>query len=176
MKRMMLIAAMLLFALEATAQVSKAPAPSKAPKEAGALSGRTGYFELGLAGGYMFNPDMPAGMVDINYYLTDEISVGPYFHFGGGGQNHYWGVAGQIRYAPELAANAKARPYGTLGIGFINTSFENTDHPKGITYFFPIGGGLEFEVNDILSLDIGGIFAISQDSFTGLTVGLKAIL
>jgi len=147
------------------------------PKDAapdGKIS-RAGYLSVGLGGAYMWDPDMPAALVSIDYYVTDEISVGPHFQVGGAGSNNYWGVAGQVKYTPALANNQKVRPYVMMGIGFADLRFEEIEE-DGITYLFPIGGGMEFEVADILSIDFGGIFNITEDSFTGLTVGCRILL
>jgi opacity protein-like surface antigen len=163
----------LLWSLPGLAQ----PPPDRGgPKGTGALSGRTGYINLGLAAGYMFEPDMPMGLISLDYFVTDEIAVGPYFHVGGAGRNKFWALSGQVRYSPSLSANPAVRPYGMLGIGFGEMTLEKNDRDDDLVYFFPVGGGMEFELTDILTLEVGGLFEISKNSFAGLTVGVKVIL
>lgn len=171
MKRMLFVAlfAAALFSAEAIAQESRSPGSS--------LVDRAGYANIGLYGGYMFDPDMPMGMINLDYFVTDEFSVGPYFQSGGAGHNSYWGLAGQVRYTPALAGNSNVRPYLTGGIGFCELDFEDRDDGEDdLTYFFPVGGGMEFGLTDILSLDLGGLFNITEDSFAGMNVGLRILL
>lgn len=149
-------------------EVEPAPAPS-------ALAGRSGYVSIGLNGGFMVDPDMTAGLLSLDYYITDEISVGPYLHIGGSGDDSYWGVSGQMKYSAELANNPSIRPYGTVGIGFVELDFDDMDSSE-TTYFFPVGGGLEFELTDIISADVGAYFMITEDTFAGLTAGVRILL
>lgn len=161
-----LVAALVfLFAFESTAQE---PPPS-------AISTRSGYVSLGVAGGFMIDPDMGAGMVSLDYYVTDEVSIGPYAQLGGSGSNSYWGVSGQVKFSAALSGNSSVRPYGTLGIGFVQIDFEDRDDDD-MTYLFPVGGGFEFELSDILSLDAGALFNITEDTFGGLVLGVRVLL
>jgi hypothetical protein len=169
MKRIMLIAAAVLVSFNAWAQDNAPAAPS------GSLGSRSGYASVGIAGGYMIDPKMTMGMVNLDYYVTDEISVGPYFQIGGGSDNSYWGVSGQVKFSAALANNPNIRPYATIGIGFVELDLDKYDDPK-TTYLFPVGGGMEFEINDMISIEGGTMFNITQDTFGGLTVGLRVLL
>jgi hypothetical protein len=167
---MAILAALIpLISMDAFAQ-DVAPA---APKSS--LASRSGYVSAGFSGGFMVDPDMAAGTVNLDYYVTDEVSVGPYFHIGGAGRNSYWGVSGQVKFSSPLAGSSNIRPYGTLGIGFVELDFEDRDDPE-TTYFFPVSGGLEFELTDMLSFDAGGMFNITEDTFAGLIIGLRVLL
>lgn len=174
MKRTMLIvitAAVMALAGSVTAQ--EAPEP---PEPAGSSGSRSGYMSVGLAGGLMVDPDMNAGMISLDYYITDEIAVGPYVHVGGGADNSYWGLSGQIKFCPQLAGNSSIRPYGFAGIGFVELDFEDRDDDPSYTYLFPVGGGIEFEINDSVSLDASGVFEITEDIFVGLLFGVRVLL
>jgi opacity protein-like surface antigen len=167
MKRMAILAALItLISMDAFAQ-------DVAPKSS--LAARSGYVSLGLGGGFMVDPDMTAGTLNLDYYITDEVSVGPYFHIGGAGRNSYWGVSGQAKFSSPLAGSSSIRPYGALGIGFIELDFEDRDD-RETTYYFPVSGGLEFELTDMLSFDAGAVFNITEDTFAGLTIGLRVLL
>jgi len=152
----------------ATAAAQEAPASS--------IASRSGYFSLGFGAGLMIDPDMGAGMVSLDYYVTDEISVGPYFQVGGGPDDSYWGVSGQVKFSAALSSNSSVRPYGRLGIGFVELDFDDRKDDPEMTYLFPVGGGLEFELTDLLSLDVGGVFNITEDSFAGLLAGIRLLL
>jgi hypothetical protein len=168
MKRIMVLAAAVLISGPALAQ--EAPAGPQS-----SLGSRSGYASVGLDAGFMLDPDMTAGMVSLDYYVTDNISVGPYFHVGGGGHNSYWGVSGQVKFSAALANVPNVRPWATVGIGFVELDFESMDGPT-TTYLFPVGGGMEYEINDMISLEGGAMFDITKDTFGGLTVGLRVLL
>ena len=169
MKRIMLLAvAALVFGGAAAAQ-DAGPAEPKS-----AISSRSGYLSVGAAGGFMIDPDMGAGMVSLDYYVTDEISVGPYVHLGGSGDNSYWGVSGQVKFSAALAGNPNIRPDGTVGIGVVELDVEDEDAET--TFLFPVGGGLEFELSDVVSLDAGALFHVTEDTFGGLMVGIRVLL
>jgi outer membrane protein with beta-barrel domain len=167
MKRIMLIAAAVCIVFSGQAFAQDEATDS-------ALDKRAGYVSIGLQGGGMVSPDMAGAMINLDYFITDEISVGPYFQIGGGEDDTYWSMSGQIKYSAALVGNNNVRPYGHLGIGFIEPDFEDGDDE--LTYLFPIGGGIEFGINDMLSIDMGGIFNVSEDSFAGLLVGVRLLL
>lgn len=162
------IAAALLASSAARAQETKT-------KPAGVIVGRSGYANLGVGGGYMVNPEMGLGLVSLDYFITDEIAVGPYIHFGGGADNSFWGVSGQVKYCPELTVNKNVRPYLTAGIGFTDLDFKRHDG-RFTTFLFPVGGGIEFGLSDIMSVEAGALYEITEDTFSGITVGLRVLL
>ncbi|HUT54259.1 MAG TPA: outer membrane beta-barrel protein [bacterium] len=168
MKRILVLAAVVLVG-GGTAWAQDAPGP------ASSLGSRSGYASVGVDAGFMIDPDMTAGMVSLDYYVTDEISVGPYLHIGGGADNSYWGVSGQVKFSAALANNPNIRPYATVGIGFVELDFEDMDDTT-TTYLFPVGGGMEFEINDMISIEGGAMFDITKDTFGGLIVGLRILL
>lgn len=168
MKRICALAAMIAVLPFGTAAGQEQPS--------GSLASRSGYFSIGLTGGMMVDPDMAAGMVSLDYYVTDDVSVGPYFHIGGSGRNKYWGVSGQVKFSASLAGNSSVRPFGHLGIGFVELDFEEREHDPEMTYLFPVGGGMEFELNDMVSLEFEGMFNITEDTFAGLMVGARILL
>ena len=167
MKHRAIIVLVSVFFLGAQAFAQEAPS---------SIASRSGYASIGAAGGFMVDPDMSAGMVSLDYYVTDEISVGPYFHIGGSGNNSYWGVSGQAKFSAALSGNSNLRPYGTVGIGFVELDFEDLDDDPETTYLFPVGGGMEVELTDMLSLDVGGYFHITEDTFAGLMLGVRVLL
>ena len=174
MKKIMLatLLTLTLFAFSARAQDAAPAAPAKSDN---VLAGRAGYANIGIDGAYMFDPDMGMGMVSLDYYVTDEIAVGPYIYAGGGGQNSFWAVAGQVKFSPELVSVKSVRPYVSAGIGFINFDFDNNDG-RYTTYLFPVGWGIEWGVSDIMSLEAGGMYEITENTFTGINVGLRILL
>jgi len=178
MMRRMLAAMMVLGLMLATGGRVWGQEPEPAPRSRAdldkSLSGRSGYFNLGGAGGFTVSPDMTLGLISLDYYVTDDIAVGPYFHIGGDGRNHFWGVTGQVKFCAALQDNPDIRPYATIGIGFGHIKFK--DGKDADTYLFPVGGGFEFALTDIVSLDTGTLFEITQDTFAGLVVGVRVLL
>jgi len=168
MKRTALLIALVLF-IYATPVMAQDEMEEVSPS-------RAGYLSLGITGGLMVDPDMGAGMISADYYITEEISVGPYFQAGGGKHDSYWGMSGQVKVSAALATNTKAKPYGHIGIGFVQLDFEERDDDPEYTYLFPVGGGMEFEMTDMISLDFGGTFNITEDPFAGLMVGMRIVL
>lgn len=176
MKKIMLSTVLALTLLLSTAAWAQdAPAPAKPARPDNALTGRAGYANIGIAGGYMFNPDMGMGTVSLDYFVTDEVAVGPYIYAGGGEDDSFWAVAGQVKFAPELVTVKTVRPYVSAGIGFINFDFEGNDG-RYTTFLFPVGWGVEWSVTDIMSMDFGGVYEITEDTFTGINVGLRILL
>ncbi len=168
MKRLFVIALALMFLAPVAAAQETAP-PST-------MAGRSGYFGVGLAGGYMIDPEMTSGMVSLDYYITDEISVGPYFYGGAGEDDSFWGVSGQVKFSAPLASTSQVRPFAFVGIGFTELDFEEREGDPERTYLFPVGGGMEFEINDVLTLEGTGVYHLTEDVFTGIMVGVRIIL
>jgi len=171
MKKIMLTT-LLTLTLLASSMVRAQNAPAKSDN---VLTGRAGYANIGLGGAYMFNPDMGMGMVSLDYYITDEVAVGPYIYAGGGGRNSFWAVAGQVKFTPELVTVKSVRPYVTAGIGFINLDFEG-NQGRYTTYLFPVGWGVEWGVTDILSVDAGGMYEVTENTFTGINLAMRVLL
>ncbi|MFO8058979.1 MAG: hypothetical protein R6V10_16965 [bacterium] len=168
MKRLMFVALALIFLGPVAAAQETSPP--------GTMASRSGYFGVGLSGGYMMDPDMTSGMVSLDYYVTDEISVGPYFYGGGGEDDSFWGVAGQVKFSAPLASTPQVRPFAFAGIGFAELDFEHRKDDPERTYLFPVGGGMEFEINDVLTLEGTGVYHLTEDVFTGIMVGVRIIL
>ncbi len=166
MKRLLLVFLALLFL---------AP-PAAAQEASSGMSSRKGYFGIGLAGGAMMDPDMSAGMVSLDYYITDEISVGPYFYGGSGEDDSFYGVSGQVKFSAPLAGNPQVRPFAFAGIGFVELDFKGREDDPETTYLFPVGGGMEFEINDVLTLEGTGVYHLTEDVFTGIMLGVRIIL
>lgn len=142
------------------------------PANPGSLASRSGHWSLGGGLGMTLDPDLFAGHAGVDYYLTNEVAVGPLFQGGVGGPGGYWGLSGQVKYSAALATAQIVRPYGTVGIGFIQFDLDEINHgERKISFLFPIGGGMEFEVADDVSLDVGALFDISEDVFIGLFFG-----
>jgi len=169
MKRAWLVAWMILVFGSGAAFAQSAATP-------GLALGRSGYFGLGFAGGFLVSPDMGGGMVSLDYYITDEIAVGPSFHLGSGPDDSYWGASGYVKFTAPLASNPDIRPFAFLGIGFVELDFKGRKDDPATTYLFPVGGGLEFEVSDMVIIEGCGIYYLTEDIFTGLMVGVRLIL
>jgi opacity protein-like surface antigen len=138
---------------------------------AGSLSSRSGRWNLGGAIGLTFDPDLFGVELGVDYYITNEIAVEPLIIAMMNGEDNLWGLSGQVKYSALLAENDVVRPYGHIGIGFINLDLNN-GKPK-TKFLFPVGGGFEFELNDDLSLDVNALFIISEITSAGLFAGIR---
>ena len=140
------------------------------------ISSRSGHVSLGGDVGLTIDPELFAGQAAVDYYLTDSVAVGPLFQAGTGREGIFWGLSGQVKYSAALANTDTIRPYGTLGIGFVNFYFNDINDRKMKTSFLvPVGGGFEFEVADDLTLDTNILFNAAEDIFVGIYFGGRVL-
>ncbi len=147
-----------------------------APGFAQKFNERTGRWTVGGDLGVTEGPTLMGLNFNVNYYITDEIAVGPLVQYDFWDDNHIFGVAGMVRYSAILANSKVVRPYGQAGIGFVN--FKHEDLFSGdskTTYLFPVGGGLEFKLNDQLALDTNVLFNLSEEIYVGLFAGVTFV-
>jgi hypothetical protein len=151
-----------------------APAqPQPQPPRTG-LASRSGHLNVGGDVGLTLDPDLFAGQVIVDYFITNEISVGPLFQGGTGHDGNWWGLSGQVKYSARLANTDIVRPYGQAGIGFINFHIDQVNHHRTKTSFLvPVGGGFEFELFDEVTLDTNIMLEASEKLFVGFFVGAR---
>jgi hypothetical protein len=143
---------------------------------AGNFKERQGSWQLGGNIGVTDDPTLFGVTALVNYYITDSISVGPLFQYGFRDADYYYGLSGQVRYSAILPGNNIIRPYGQVGIGFIEFDIHDLFHGKSTsTFLFPVGGGAEFKLADKLTLDANVLFNLSREIFIGLYVGVAYI-
>jgi len=137
---------------------------------------RTGRWVVGGGLGFTEDPGMVRSLLWVNYYITDEISVGPLLQYDFQGSDQILGLAGMVKYSALLKANKVVRPYGQLGIGFIEFHHDKLfDGERRTFYLFPVGGGFEFKLAERVSLDASILFDISRETFLGLALGVNYI-
>lgn len=141
----------------APAQDTTAPAQNTmAPAD------RTGHFAFGLGFGPMLSTEsgsiMGLGFTG-DYFLTNELSVGPLLQVGFDNNFTQVGLTAQLKYTFDLAANPKVHPNLQGGLGFINAS----NGQSQTEFLMPLGGGVDVEVtkhlflNSTLLLDVTGL-------------------
>lgn len=164
-------AAFLLWSFSSGAE--EPPVSSPAPARSSHAS-RSGHLSLGGTAGLTLDPDLFAGQFMVDYFITNEISVGPMFQGGTGPIGHWWGVSGQVKYSAQLANTDLVRPYGQVGIGFVNFYIPQVNHhdPK-TSFLIPVGGGFEFELSDDISLDTNIMLEASEKLFVGFFAGVR---
>ncbi len=137
---------------------------------------RTGGWMLGGGIGINEDPSLVALRLNVDYYITDEISVGPLAQYGFRDDDYIFGLSGVVKYSAILAQNKVVRPYGELGIGYIEFDCQDLfDGKRKTTYLFPVGGGFEFKLTDHLALDVNILFNLSKEIFLSLIVGVNYI-
>lgn len=146
------------------------------PSSAQKFMERTGHWTIGGGLGITEDPSLYALWADVNYYITDQVAVGPLLQYAFKEDDSIFGVAGVVKYNATISGSKVVRPYGQVGIGFIQYQVDDLfDGDSKFTYLFPAGGGLEFKLADALSLDTNLLFNLSEEIFVGLFVGVNYI-
>src|SRR5574337_460057 len=130
---------------------------------------RTGKFvfgaSMGLAGD---TPDGTAFALGLSgdYYITQGFSIGPLLQMGFTGDLFQLGLTAQTKYTFDLPRVPELKPHVDGGLGFIYADLDQPGgHKHGTSFLIPIGGGVEYKLNDRISLDTTLLF-----NFTDLHV------
>jgi hypothetical protein len=84
-----------------------------------------------------------------DYFLTNEVSVGPLLQIGFDSGYDQEGGSVQLKYTFDLAENEKVHPNLQIGLGVIHAS----DGDNQTDFLLPLGGGIDVEVAKHLFLD-----------------------
>ncbi len=118
----------------------------------GAAEPRAGAWSGGAAIGFLANtPDGTAFATNFHadYFLTHQISVGPLAQLAVTGDLFQFGFSGQGKYwldLPGLDKRLKMNLQG--GLGFLHADLHRSD----TSFLIPIGVGLDFALNEQVSL------------------------
>jgi len=113
---------------------------------------RTGHFDFGAGIGPMLSTESGSilGLQFIgDYFLTNELSVGPLLQVGFDNGFSQVGLTAQVKYMFDLPANPKIHPNLQGGMGFIHAS----DGRDETDFLMPLGGGVDVQVAKHLFLD-----------------------
>jgi hypothetical protein len=134
-------------------------------------------FVVGVDAGFDLDPDLFAWSVVGEYQVTGNVAVGPLFTFGVDNDTFLFGGSGIAKYKANLAENAKLKPYGYLGIGFLRIYEENPwdedDWDHTTDFLVPVGGGFEYWLTDKFAWGSHVMFNISDDIFFSLFFGVR---
>jgi hypothetical protein len=102
-----------------------------------------------------------------DYFLTNNISLGPLMQFGVTGDLFQFGLSAQAKYTFDLPQVPELKPHVEGGIGFL---YANLDRPgpgsrDDTSFLIPVGVGLEYRLSPRLSLDTTAFF-----NFTDINV------
>jgi opacity protein-like surface antigen len=102
-----------------------------------------------------------------DYFLTNNLSIGPLMQFGMSGDLFQFGLSAQAKYTFDLPQVPALKPHLEAGIGFL---YANLDRPgpgskDDTSFLIPLGAGLEYRLNPRLSLDTTAFF-----NFTDINV------
>jgi hypothetical protein len=103
-----------------------------------------------------------------DYYLTNEVSVGPLLQMGFGSDLFQLGLSGQLKYTMDIRQISALKPHVEAGIGFVFADYENGGDDSDVSFLFPIGFGAEYRLSRTMSLDTTVYL-----NFTDLDVGRK---
>lgn len=138
---------------------------------------RVGKWNVGGAVGATVDPDLLSFQLGVDYYITEDIAVGPLIQYGVNGNDWIWGTSGQVKYCARLKDTEQVRPYGQAGIGFVEYIHDDFYGGERTTkYLFPVGGGFEFKLAKDLTLDTNILFDISEKLFVGIWVGARYLI
>lgn len=130
---------------------------------------RAGKFVLGAGLGLQGDtPDGTAFALGFSgdYFLTNELSIGPLLQMGFTGDLFQLGLTAQVKYTFDLPQLPALKPHLEAGIGFI---YADLDRPGGsvddTNFLIPLGLGAEYKLTDRISLDTTLLF-----NFTDLDI------
>jgi opacity protein-like surface antigen len=102
-----------------------------------------------------------------DYFLNNNLSIGPLLQIGLTGDLFQLGLTAQAKYTFDLPDMPAIKPHIEAGIGFI---YADLDRPSGrsgddTSFLIPLGVGLEYRLSSRISLDTTLFF-----NFTDLDV------
>ena len=138
-------------------------------QEVSSVVSRAGRFvfggSLGFQTGTVDDTAVAVGL-GLDYYLTDNFSIGPLVQLGTTSDLLQLGVSVQAKYTFDLAGLPALKPHVEAGLGLLTTDL---DRPGGgqddTSYLIPLGVGLEYRLTPRVSLDTTLLF-----NFTNLDV------
>lgn len=133
-------------------------------------------FVVGADVGFDLDPDLFAWDVLGEYQVTGNVAVGPLLTFGYDSNTFLFGATGIAKYKANLAENGKLKPYGLIGIGFMNQQerIPTTNRWLSDTKFLiPIGGGFEYWQTDRFAWGSNILFNITDNIFFSLVFGVR---
>lgn len=132
---------------------------------------RTGKFTtglgLGLQGGTADGTAFSVGLSG-DYFLTDNISVGPLLQMGVTEDLTQVGFTVQAKYTLDLAGLPALKPHVQGGIGFIHADLDRGRFREedDTSFLIPLGFGAEYRLTNQISLESTLLF-----NFTDLHLG-----
>jgi opacity protein-like surface antigen len=142
--------------------VAQAAEAQQAPPAAS----RAGKFAFGAGLGLLGDtPDGTAFALGFSgdYFLTNQLSIGPLLQMGFTGDLFQLGLTAQVKYTFDLPQIPQLKPHAEAGIGFVYADLDpGTDD---INFLIPLGVGAEYKLSERLSLDTTLLF-----NFTDLDV------
>lgn len=150
------IAGLLSLALLLGAGVAAAAQPARTSDVPDAVS-RAGRFVggvgLGLMGGTLDGETFALGG-NLDYYFTNEFSVGPLLQLGFTGDLLQLGLSVQGKYTMDVRQLPALKPHVEAGIGFVYADYDTGRRSDDdVSFLIPIGFGLEYRLSRRVSLD-----------------------
>lgn len=133
-----------------------APASAQQERRTGTVAAGA---SVGLQGDTADDTAFAAGL-NLDYFLTDNISVGPLLQTGVTDDLWQIGVSAQLKYTLDLLSNPELKPQLQGGIGFIYADLDrgSSGDEDDISFLIPIGFGAEYRLTEDISLESNLLF------------------
>lgn len=133
-------------------------------------------FVIGADAGFDVDPELFALDMLAEYQVTGNVAVGPLITFGVDSTRFLFGMSGFAKYKANLVENSKLKPYGFIGIGFMDKQTKNIPGDKwtGQTKFLiPVGGGFEYWQTDRFAWGADIVFNVTDNIFFSMLFGVR---
>ncbi|MEW6324392.1 MAG: outer membrane beta-barrel protein [Nitrospirota bacterium] len=148
------------------------------PAPAQVIDDRTGHLAFGAGFGFLAGTEEGTTLgftLSGDYYLTQEVSIGPLAQVGIDDDFTLIGLSGQIKYMFEVPDNPALHPHVQAGLGFVTTDnrHDETD------FLVPIGGGIDVELARNLWLGttlLLNLTGLDDDLFLNWNFGFKVFI
>jgi hypothetical protein len=148
--RFPLMTASVLLAVVFAAGIADAQDPMAQPARTGRFSAGAG---IGVQGS---TPDDTAFAFNLSgdYYLTNNLSIGPLVQFGFTPDLFQFGLTAQAKYIFDIPQVPAWKPHVEAGIGFLLSDLDKRGSNRtDNNYLIPVGVGLEYRLGPGLALD-----------------------
>ncbi|GEM_PF-4022533 len=131
-------------------------------------------FVAGIDLGLYEDPDLAAVALSMDYHVTENVAFGPYLSLGFDVKRLYFSTSGIVKYKANLSENAKLKPYGMVGVGFISRNRTRRNWENYVTKpLFPVGAGFEYWFRENTAWGANLVYNVCDKPFFSLFAGFR---